>query len=74
MSARNGLADIVVQVAASNVKHECFDETGRETLAPELLSTHRAARIPPLENIDSQRSLAFQHAHHCATRFALRVR
>jgi hypothetical protein len=44
------------------VNGKCFDQVIRKALAPKLLSTNRAARIPSLENTDSQRSLAFQHA------------
>ncbi len=55
-------AHLILHVAAPNVKCKGFDQAIRKALAPKLLSTHRAARIAPLENIDSQRSVAFQHA------------
>jgi hypothetical protein len=58
-------AHLVRQVAAPNVKGKGFDQVIGKPLAPKLLSTHRAARIPPLENIDSQRCLAFPHAPLC---------
>lgn len=52
----------VVHVAPPDVKHKGLNQVGRKSLAPKLLSTYRAARISPLDNIDSQRCLAFQHA------------
>jgi hypothetical protein len=56
------LAQFVLHVAASNVNGKGFDQVIGKAFAPKLQSTHRAARISPLENTDSQRSLAFQHA------------
>jgi hypothetical protein len=55
-------AHLVLHVAAANVKYKGFDQVIGEALAAKLLSTHRAAWIFSLENIDSQRSVAFQHA------------
>jgi len=61
----NSSAHIMLRVPAPNMKSKGFDQTLRKSLAPKLLSTHRAARIPGLENVDSQRRLAFQHAPLC---------
>jgi hypothetical protein len=69
----NTSAHLVLHVLAPNVKCKSFDQIIRESLAPKLLSTPRAARISPLENIDSQRRLAFQHAPLCHN-IASRVR
>ena len=44
------------------MKGKGFDQVIRKSLAAKLLSTSGAARVSSLENIDSQRSLAFQHA------------
>jgi hypothetical protein len=55
-------AHLVLQVATANVEGKGLDEVRRKPLASELVATHRAARISSLENIDSQRCLAFQHA------------
>ncbi|MFZ0537286.1 MAG: alpha-glucuronidase family glycosyl hydrolase [Candidatus Sulfotelmatobacter sp.] len=52
-------------MATANVKGKGFDQVRRKTLTPKLLSTHRASRISSLDNIDSQRCLAFQHATLC---------
>ena len=56
---------LVLDVPAANVKGKGFDQAMGKALAPELLSTRGAARIPALEDIDSQRRLAFQHAPLC---------
>lgn len=69
----NTSARLVLHMPTSNVKCKGFDQVIRKSLAPKLLSTHRAARVPSLENIDSQRRLAFQHASLCHI-IALRVR
>jgi hypothetical protein len=55
-------AHLILHVAAPNVNGKGFDQVIGKALAAKLLSTLRAARISALENIDSQRSLAFQHA------------
>lgn len=57
----NTPAHIVLHVPAPHVKRKGFDQVIRKPLAPKLLSTYRAARIPPLENIDSECSFAFQN-------------
>ncbi len=59
---RNASAHPVLHVPAPNVKCKGFDKVIRKPLAPKFLSTHRAAWIPPFEDVDSQRRLAFQHA------------
>jgi hypothetical protein len=56
---------LVLDVPAANVKCKGLDQAMGKALAPELLSTRGAARIPALEDIDSQRRLAFQHAPLC---------
>jgi hypothetical protein len=56
-----------LHVLATDVEGKGFDQTIGEPFASKLLSTYRAARIPALENIDSQGSLGSQHGIHCAT-------
>lgn len=58
-------AHLDLHVPAPNVKRKGFDQVIGKSLAPKLLSTRRAARIPALENVDSQSRLAFQHALLC---------
>ncbi len=55
----------LLHVPAPNVKGKGFNQLIREAFAPKLLPTHRAAWISPLENIDSQGRLAFQHTPLC---------
>jgi hypothetical protein len=56
---------LILHVPAPNVTRKGFDQVIRKPLAPKPLSTHRAAGILPLENVDSQRSLAFQRTPLC---------
>ena len=53
VSTHNTRAHVILHVPAPNMKCKGFNWVIRKSLASELLSTHRAARIPSLENIDS---------------------
>jgi hypothetical protein len=56
---------LILHVPAPNVTRKGFDQVIRKPLAAKPLSTHRAAGILRPENVDSQRSLAFQHTPLC---------
>ena len=61
-STHNISAHVTLYMLAPNVKGKGFDQVFGKSFAPEFLSANRAAWIPALENIDSQRGLAFEHA------------